>query len=120
MESQQPNWEQRTIEKIALEGIKEQKRARRWSIFFKILFFLYLTAIVASFFIQSKEAQTYDIFGHKSNRKHSQHIALVRLEGTIAADEATNAEVLNNTLRRAAANDKVKGILLLANSPGGS
>ncbi|PIE46056.1 MAG: signal peptide peptidase SppA [Gammaproteobacteria bacterium] len=120
MDSQQPNWEQRTIEKIALQGIKEQKRARRWNIFFKILFFLYLTAIVASFFIQSKEAQTYDIFGQKSDRQHSQHIALVRLKGTIAADEAANAEALNSTLRRAAANHRVKGILLLANSPGGS
>ena len=35
-------WQQQTIEKLALSGLKEQKTARRWSIFFKSLTFLYL------------------------------------------------------------------------------
>ena len=32
-------WQQQTIEKLALSGLKEQQTARRWSIFFKILTF---------------------------------------------------------------------------------
>ena len=28
------NWEQETIQKVLLEAIKEQRRARRWRIFF--------------------------------------------------------------------------------------
>ena len=35
-------WQQQTIEKLALSGLKEQQTARRWSIFFKILTFGYL------------------------------------------------------------------------------
>ena len=39
---QDSNWQQQTIEKLALSGYKEQKSARRWSIFFKLLTFAYL------------------------------------------------------------------------------
>ncbi|PID66227.1 MAG: signal peptide peptidase SppA [Gammaproteobacteria bacterium] len=120
METQQPNWEQRTIERIALEGIKEQRRSRRWRIFFKILLFVYLTVIIASLFIQAKQAPAYDIFGQKTTLLAGEHIALVRLNGLIAAGEPANAEGLNATLRKAMSDDKVKGVLLLANSPGGS
>ena len=36
------NWQQQTIEKLAMSGLKEQQTARRWSIFFKALTFGYL------------------------------------------------------------------------------
>ncbi len=120
METQRPNWEKQTIERIALAGIKEQKRSRRWSIFFKILFFVYLTFIIASFFIKAKHTPTYDLFGQKTSLMTPQHIALVRLNGVIADNELANAESLNATLRKAMSSDDVKGIILLANSPGGS
>ena len=48
MSEQTPNnvndnhWQQQTIEKLALSGLKEQQTARRWNIFFKLLFFAYL------------------------------------------------------------------------------
>jgi protease IV len=29
------SWQQQTIEKLALSGLKEQQTARRWSTFFK-------------------------------------------------------------------------------------
>ena len=32
-------WERQVIEKLALEALKEQRKARRWSIFFKLLAF---------------------------------------------------------------------------------
>ena len=36
------NWERGVIEKLALEALKEQKRARRWGIFFKSLLAIYV------------------------------------------------------------------------------
>ena len=40
--SQPEKWERKIIEEIALSSIKEKRRARRWGIFFKFLFFIYL------------------------------------------------------------------------------
>lgn len=116
----QSNWEQRTIEKIALSGIAEQKRKRRWGIFFKVLFFVYIAVIVAVFLTKSKNTSTYDVFGFAYSPMKSEHIALVRLNGAIAFGETANAELLNATLRQAMSEKNVKGVLLLANSPGGS
>ena len=36
------NWERSVLEKLAMSAIVEQRRARRWGIFFKFLTFGYL------------------------------------------------------------------------------
>jgi hypothetical protein len=36
-------WERGLIEKLATEALKEQRRARRWGIFWKLLTFAYIT-----------------------------------------------------------------------------
>ncbi|MGY0400118.1 MAG: signal peptide peptidase SppA [Ostreibacterium sp.] len=115
-----PHWERETIEKIALAGIKEQKHSRRWNIFFKILFFLYITFIIVTLLIKSDSTPNYDILGNKVASGANEHIALIQLNGTIAADEESNAAYLNAILREAISDKAVKGVLLLANSPGGS
>ena len=40
------NWERDVIEKLAFAALKEQRRSRRWGIFFKLLGFAYLTFFV--------------------------------------------------------------------------
>lgn len=120
MDTNEPNWEQRTIEKIALEGLKEQKRSRRWRIFFKIAFFIFAGLFVFSLFLQSNRQSAYDSFGRKVKTINGEHIALVRLEGLIAGSEFANAEQLNATLYRAMSQPQVKGVMIQANSPGGS
>src|SRR6266700_4159080 len=40
------NWEREVIEKLALAALKEQRRSRRWGIFFKLLGFAYLTLLL--------------------------------------------------------------------------
>ncbi|MBS9778311.1 MAG: signal peptide peptidase SppA [Gammaproteobacteria bacterium] len=119
-QSTKPNWEQETIERIALAGIKEQKRSRRWNIFFKFLFFIYVTFIIVSLSMKSGTKPHYDLFGQDTKSMAEGHIALIRLSGVISAAEHANAELMNSTLRRALSNKNVKGVLLLANSPGGS
>jgi protease-4 len=40
------NWERKVLEKLALEALAEQKRGRRWGIFFKLLGFGYLALLL--------------------------------------------------------------------------
>lgn len=117
---QEPAWERKTLEKIALEGIKEQKRARRWNIFFKSLLFLYLAVILFLAMSKVSRQPSYDLMGSKVTTTDKSHIALVRLDGAISADEKANAALLASTLREAADKETVKGIVIQANSPGGS
>lgn len=120
-EDYQPQrWEQQAIEKIALASIKEQRSGRRWKIFFTFLFFIYLTAIIAMLVGKSERASVYDVLGQKVGDHSHKHIALVRLRGGIADDEKANAARLSKALRLAASKEDVAGILIEANSPGGS
>lgn len=117
---QNDRWERDTLEKIALAGIKEQRRSRRWGIFFKILFFAYITFILVMLFSYNDKIPRYDDLGRSVLPESQTHVALIRLEGVIAADKTANATELSATLRRAMSNPQVEGVLLLANSPGGS
>ncbi len=40
---QDSNWERQALERIASAGLVEQRRSRRWGIFFKTLGFLYFS-----------------------------------------------------------------------------
>ena len=74
MTEQEHLWERRVITKLAQASLKEQKRARRWSIFFKFLIFAYITFILLMF-------MEPDISKAKIAQKHT---ALVELQGVIA------------------------------------
>ena len=45
-DSNDVNWERKVLEKLALEALAEQRRGRRWGIFFKLLGFGYLAVIL--------------------------------------------------------------------------
>ena len=104
------NWERKVIEKIALEGIAEQRRHRRWGIFFKLLGFAYLTALLA-FAIEWGEPDLAD--GKKTT-------ALVDLTGVIQAKGDANAENVISALQAAFKSKHTAGVVLRINSPGGS
>jgi protease-4 len=40
------NWERSVLEKLAMSALQEQRRARHWGIFFKVLTFGYLFVIL--------------------------------------------------------------------------
>lgn len=54
------------------------------------------------------------------NKPDGDYIALVRVDGVIAADEKSSANKINPALVRAFKDKKAKGVVLLVNSPGGS
>ncbi|WP_404360072.1 signal peptide peptidase SppA [Methylotuvimicrobium sp. KM1] len=107
-------WERETIEKLAFAAITEQRRARRWGIFFKMLTFLYLVAIFAAImFPKWKDdiGMGLDIKGHT---------AVIDVVGMIAEDKDANAGRIIKGLRQAAKDNSTRGIILNVNSPGGS
>ncbi len=103
-------WERRVITKLAQASLKEQKRARRWSIFFKFLVFAYITFILFMF-------AEPDISKAKIAKNHS---ALVELQGLIADGESASADNIVNALRSAFEDEKTEGVILRINSPGGT
>ena len=120
METPDCNWKQGTIERVALEVIKEQKLKRRWGIFFKTFFLICLTFIIGYLVFEANKTPNYDVFGRRMNDLSKGRIALVRLSGEISPYRIANSETLSKLLRQAISDKDVKGLLLLANSPGGS
>lgn len=103
--------EWRLIEKLLMGLHAEQRRSRRWGIFFKSLTFVYLFALLGIFFVGKdfeKEVAPGD------------HTAIIDVRGKIAAGEPANADVLIQSLRDAFAAPKARAVILRINSPGGS
>ncbi|MEC4749463.1 signal peptide peptidase SppA [Methylomicrobium sp. Wu6] len=105
-------WERAVIEKVALAAIEEQAKARRWGIVFKSASFLYLTVLIgiAVFPSLKKDIGSGD----------KEHTAVIDVVGMIAEDKAANADTIIKSLRKAVKDENTKGVILHANSPGGS
>jgi protease-4 len=99
------------VSAIAQESLKEQRRARRWGIFFKLVACLYVLVIVVSIFRQTS-VDPYTAV--------EEHTAVVYLDGVIAVDQPANAGDLVRGLRSAFENSYSKAVILAINSPGGS
>ena len=102
-------WQQQTIEKLALSGLKEQQTARRWSTFFKILTFIYLffLLMLALGWVGDKGVA-------------GPHTALIEIAGVIEPGGEVNADAVIGSLNEAYDNVNTKGIILRFNTPGGS
>src|SRR3954466_7513204 len=104
-------WERNLITKLATAALAEQRRARRWGIFFKLLTFAYITFLVMMA-VDWKSAA--DVGGGKK------HTALVEINGTIASDTDASAEKVNTALQAAFKDKNTQGVVVRINSPGGS
>ncbi len=107
----EPGWERKVLEKVALESIVEQRRRRRWGIFFKLLGFGYLVALFAAFGGWGSAERLTD---------GKAHTALVQLNGVIQAKGDANAENVITGLQSAFEDKGTRGVVLQINSPGGS
>jgi len=104
------SWEREIVTQLAESSLKEQRRSRRWGIFFKLLTFIYIGAIVFIFGSASLTEVT-------SSEKHT---ALVELNGVIADDKVASADTVITALRDAFDDENSAGVILRINSPGGS
>jgi protease-4 len=103
-------WQRDVINRLAFAAINEQRRTRRWNIFFKSLIFIYLAALL---FYMPGAWQTAHI-------SHGKHTALIDIDGVIAADARSSADNLIPALRKAFEDTDTRGIILRMNTPGGS
>ena len=112
--SQEQGWEREVIEKLAFAAVTEQRRTRRWGIFFKSLMAIYLAVILS--------VGIYPVFKKNfgTGSDGEGHTAIINITGMIAEGEETNADSIITALRNAVKDEGTKGIILHANSPGGS
>jgi len=107
------NKEWRLVENLVNGLFTEQKKARRWGIFFKSLTFLYLFGLLGFYLYTSHSADS-------SEQESELHTAVIELSGPIAADSEASADILVASLRRAFKAKNSKAVIMRINSPGGS
>lgn len=110
-EQQQAGFEQALVNKIAVEAITEQRRARRWGVFFKLLTVAYISIFALAYFSNGWGG------GAMGGGKHT---ALIDISGVISASSEVNADAITSGLRAAFEDKNTAGIILRINSPGGS
>jgi len=101
---------QKIVQKLAFAAINEQRRGRRWRIFFTSLFFLYVT--VLGFMLMDT--------GESKSEAEGKHTALITMPGVIASGEKAGAENVIAGLQAAFEAEDTAGVVLEINSPGGS
>ena len=104
------SWERGVLEKVALASIQEQRRARRWGIFFKliILSYLFIVLFIAMGWVGKRDALP------------GSHTALVDVTGVISSGSPASADKIIESLQSAFKDKNTKGVILRINSPGGS
>lgn len=105
-------WERELLRELATASLKEQRKARRWSIFFRLFAFAYLTVLLV-LWLPDELPDT----GLKPGSKHT---AVIEVKGVIASDTEASADKIIGSLRKAFEDEKTKGVILRINSPGGS
>lgn len=99
------------IEKMLMASHQENRRRRRWSVFFRFLGFGYLFLLLILFL-----PMTSDVAPSVSGK----HTALVEVNGVIAEQSDANADRIVTGLRKAFEAEDSEAVLLRINSPGGS
>jgi protease-4 len=103
-------WERGLIEKLATAALKEQRRARLWGIFWKLLTFAYITVIIV-LAVDWKDA---------GEAKRGRHTALIEIKGLIGPGSDSSAEKVALALQFAFKDKNTQGVVLRINLPGGS
>ena len=103
--------EWKLIEKVVTGLQDEQRKTRRWGIFFKLCMLAYVIAIFAMF---------RSPVGGTVPGGDQPYAAVIEVNGVIAAAQDASADNIITALRDAFKDDNVMGVVLRINSPGGS
>ena len=106
----QGQWERELVNRLAFSALAEQRRTRRWGIFFKFAILAYLMALLV----------LYLPLGRLAPSEGEKHTALVEVSGIISDDSEASADNIVAALRAAFKDDDTAGVILRINSPGGS
>lgn len=105
------SWERETLEKLVFATVTEQRRARRWSIFFKLSFLLVLVLGLWAWF---------DYYYGSDGEVIGRHTALIEIDGEIEANTSGGADTVIPSLNKAFADAGSAAVVLHIDSPGGS
>ncbi|WP_108127189.1 S49 family peptidase [Saccharospirillum mangrovi] len=113
------NWagsrkEWQLIEKVVLANTSELKKHRRWGVFFKLLTFIYLFALLWLIIA----GRSFDHGGVPNST--GGHTAVVQVRGVIADGELASADSVVASLQAALDHPDTRAVILRINSPGGS
>jgi protease-4 len=104
------SWERATIEKLVLSQVREQRAARRWRLFMRLMWLLVIGAAV--WFVYQAESVGAPIT--------TPHTAVIEIRGEIAKGAEASAENVVASLKSAFEDSGAQAIVLLIDSPGGS
>ena len=104
-------WERELVSRLAMAAVKEQRRARRWGIFFKLLAFAYVSLLLVMLVDWEKRADL------GTGKKHT---AMVEVSGLIGPGTDASAEKVTLALQAAFKDKNTLGVVVRINSPGGS
>jgi len=106
------NWERDLLNRLSFAALSEQRRSRRWGIFFKLLISAYaLIVLIVVLRGPGDDGQA---------ARFIDHTAMVEVNGLISDATRANADNIIKGLRDAFASKHTKGVVLRINSPGGS
>lgn len=107
---QQQTWERELLTRLAMSTLNEQRRARRWRIFFILLGFVYFGLLLI----------LLGRVGGEEGAQQGPHTAVIDVTGVIAPEALASAENVIKSLDKAFEDDDTVGVILRINSPGGS
>ncbi|MGC8697759.1 MAG: S49 family peptidase [Halothiobacillus sp.] len=108
------SWAREALIDLARQGLIEQRRARRWRLFFRLM------SLVLIFGVFGWIAFNGDINDSQTLNLSQPTAAIINVSGVIAAGQDASADALIPILERAFKTPQIKGIVLRMNTPGGS
>ncbi len=105
-----PGWERAVLEKLAFAALEEQRAARRWKIISRLSWLAVFLLLVWLF----------SGSGQMGSTPSQHHTAVVEIQGEIASDSESSAELIVTAIRSAFEDHAAQAVVLLINSPGGS
>lgn len=103
-------WERDVLEKLMFASLKEQKAARRWRFYNRLLWTLVVLLVLWVVFYKDTATKT----------SSTPHTAVVEIKGEIASGADAGAEFVVAAMRSAFEDSGSRAVVLLINSPGGS
>ncbi len=108
--------EWQVLEKVLLASVEEQRRARRWSIFFRLITLGYVLLLAVALSRGcSSAADPKSAMG-----RAEPHLAVIKIDGEIGGNRGTSSADVIEALHDAFESKQSRAIVLDINSPGGS
>lgn len=115
---QTPQTNEKALNRLAasVESLVKQERwTRRFANLLKLAIAVYIL-----FFIYKASERMNALENMESMHNGKSHIAVVKLQGSILPGTKTSADIINPILEKAFSNSVSTGVIIKANSPGGS